>query len=168
MSRFQSDLTKLSLQSRFMVVVGAGILMLAACTLTVVAWSEFSNLENKLRTFAENELRSLNSLVESAMEQRLSDQQNVAIKVFNGWFESRNKEYPGKLWSVWDPKTRAYMAKTAPEQTAKLPSTRSTKRRCGRAGRSGASWTTPIATACRSSRANGGDRKECCAGCHTG
>jgi hypothetical protein len=30
------------------------------------------------------------------MERRLGDQQNVAIKVFNGWFESRNKEYAGE------------------------------------------------------------------------
>ena len=53
------------------------------------------------------------------MKMRLDDPQNVAIKVFNGWFESRNKEYGGKLWSVWGPKTTAYMARTAPQQAAK-------------------------------------------------
>src|SRR5450759_5309133 len=41
-------------------------------------------------------------------------------QVFDGWFESRNKEYAGKLWSVWTPKMRAYMAKAAPAQAPKL------------------------------------------------
>jgi hypothetical protein len=61
------------LQARFMLIASAGILALAACTLIVVGWFEYSGLENKLRIFGENELRSLNSLVESAMDQRLSD-----------------------------------------------------------------------------------------------
>ncbi len=111
----------LGLQARFMVISSSGLLAIAVCTLIAVAWSEYSSLENKLRAFAQSELRSLSFLVESAMEQRLDDQQNVAIKVFNGWFESRNQDYPGKLWSVWDPKLRAYMAQTAPDQPAKLP-----------------------------------------------
>jgi len=90
----------IGLQTRFMVIASAGLLTLAIGALAVVDWYEFSSFEEKLKAFSENELRSLNSLVESAMERRLGDQQNVAIKVFNGWFESRNKEYAGKLWSV--------------------------------------------------------------------
>ncbi len=82
------------LQARFMLVSSIGVLALAAATLIVIGWFEYSGLETKLRTFAENELKSLNSLVDSAMEHRLNDGQNVAIKVFNGWFESRNKDYP--------------------------------------------------------------------------
>ena len=105
-----------------MVLAGAGVLTLATATIALISWFEFANLEEKLRAFSENELKSLNALVENAMEQRLEDPQNVAIKVFNGWFESRNKEYPGKLWSVWSPKVTAYMAKTAPERAAKMPS----------------------------------------------
>src|SRR3974377_2061710 len=109
------------LQARFIVVSGAAILMLAAIALIAIGWFEYAGLENRLRTFAENELRSLNALVESAMEHRVSDSENVAIKVFNGWFESRNRDYPGKLWSVWDGKTRAYMANAHPDQKPKLP-----------------------------------------------
>ena len=104
-----------------MVIASVGLLTLAIGALTVVDWYEFSGFEEKLKAFSENELRSLNSLVESAMERRLGDQQNIAIKVFNGWFESRNKDYPGKLWSVWGPKTKAYMARTAPERAPKMP-----------------------------------------------
>ena len=92
---------------------------LAVSTVAVIGYIEFSGLEQRLQTFSERELNSLNSLVDSAMKMRLDDPQNVAIKVFNGWFESRNKEYDGKLWSVWGPKTAAYMARTAPQQAAK-------------------------------------------------
>ncbi len=78
-------------------------------------------MESKLRGLSENELRSLEALVESTMQARLDDPQNLAIKVFNGWFESRNKEYPGKIWSVWSPKVTAYMAQAYPERAAKAP-----------------------------------------------
>jgi methyl-accepting chemotaxis protein len=106
--------SRLGLQARFMLIASLGVLALAASTLAVVGWFEYASVEAKLRGLSENELKSLNSLVESAMEQRLNDPENVAIKVFNGWFEARNREYPGKLWSVWDAKTTAYMAKNEP------------------------------------------------------
>jgi len=109
----------LGLQARFMLLAGAGVLTLAAATLALIVWFEFASLEEKLHAFSENEIKSLNSLVDSAMERRLEDPENVAIKVFDGWFESRNKEYSGKLWSVWGPKVTTYMAKTAPEHAPK-------------------------------------------------
>ena len=111
----------LRLQARFMALTGIGVLILAACALALVSWFEVSSLKQRFRSAAENELKSLAALVESAMEQRLNDQENVAIKVFNGWFESRNKEYSGKLWSVWSPKVTAYMAQTDRERAAKKP-----------------------------------------------
>src|SRR5665647_1234711 len=111
----------LRLQARFIMISSLGALGLAACALAVVGWSEFSTLEGNLRRLSENELGSLRALVESAMEQRLSDPQNVAVQVFNGWFESRNQDYAGKLWSVWAPKMTTYMAKSAPGQAPKLP-----------------------------------------------
>jgi methyl-accepting chemotaxis protein len=110
----------LGLQARFMMLAGAGVLTLAVATLVLISRFEFVSHEERLRAFSENELKSLTSLVESAMERRLQDPGNVAIKVFNGWFDSRNTEYPGKLWSVWGPKVTAYMAKTAPEHTPKV------------------------------------------------
>ena len=111
----------LGVQTRFMVIAAVGIVTLATATIALINWFEFAAVELKLRAFSENELNSLNSLVENAMEQRLEDPQNVAIKVFNGWFESRNAEYPGKLWSAWSPKVIAYMAATAPERAEKKP-----------------------------------------------
>ncbi len=109
----------LKLQAKFALIIGVGILTLAASTVVVIGYLEYSNIEQKLQTFSERELSSLNSLVDSAMRARLNDPQDVAIKVFNTWFESRNKDYDGKLWSVWGPKTAAYMAQTAPKEPAK-------------------------------------------------
>jgi methyl-accepting chemotaxis protein len=111
----------LRLQVKFTLIVGTGLLVLATLTVTAVGYFEFAAMQQKLQTLSERELESLNSLVDSAMKMRLDDQQNIAIKVFNGWFESRNKDYDGKLWSVWGPRTTAYMARTAPEHKAKLP-----------------------------------------------
>jgi methyl-accepting chemotaxis protein len=102
-----------------MILASAGVLALAACTLVVIGWFQYSSLEERFRAFSENELKSLNALIDSAMERRLEDPGNVAIKVFEGWFEARNKDYPGKIWSVWGPKTAAYMARTAPQQAQK-------------------------------------------------
>ncbi len=109
----------LRLQAKFALIVGAGILALAVSTVVVIGYIEFSGVEQRLRTFSERELNSMNSLVDSAMKMRVDDPQNVAIKVFYGWFDSRNKEYDGKLWSVWGPKVAAYMASTAPKEPAK-------------------------------------------------
>ena len=112
-------LKKLGLQARFMVLAGAGVLAMASITLAVIAWVEYANVEEKLRSFSDNELRSLSSLLESVMEHRLADPNNVAIAVFNGWFESRNKDYPGELWTAWSPKVAAYVVKNEPGRPPK-------------------------------------------------
>ena len=90
-----------------------------ATTLSLIAWSEYADLESRLRGLSENELGSLDALVETAMRARVDDKEDVAIKVFNGWFDSRNKDYPGKLWSVWSPKVTAFMAQAYPDRAAK-------------------------------------------------
>src|SRR5512146_3092649 len=86
----------------------------------VLSYLEYSGLEQKLRLSSENEVNSLNSLVESAMAQRFEDPQNVAIKVFDGWFESRNREQGSKLWAVWGQGIVSYMTKTDPKHTVKI------------------------------------------------
>ena len=158
----------LRLQARFMVISSLGTLGLAACALAAVGWAEFSTLEANLRQLSENELGSLRALVESTMERRLSDPENVAIQVFNGWFESRNKEYAGKLWSVWAPKMTAYMAESAPKQAPKLPQDAideevlRTGRSIGRFVGDTYRYSIPVVL----SNANSG--KETCGACHTG
>ena len=42
-----------------MVLASVGVLTLAAATFALISWFEFANLEEKLRAFSENELKSL-------------------------------------------------------------------------------------------------------------
>ena len=109
----------LGMQARFVAIAAIGVLALAAGAIGVIGWSQFASVETKLRGLSENELISLEALVETAMQSRVDDPQDVAIKVFNGWFESRNKDYAGKLWSVWSPKVTAFMAQTYPDRAPK-------------------------------------------------
>jgi methyl-accepting chemotaxis protein len=161
--------SRLGLQARFMLIASLGVLALAAGTLAVVGWYEYESVEAKLRGLSENELRSLSSLVESAMEQRLADPENVAIKVFNGWFEARNREYAGKLWSVWDQKTTAYMAKNesgTPPKAARDAIDEEVMRTGQPVGRFVGDtfrYSLPIVLG-----ATAGTRKDACAGCHAG
>jgi methyl-accepting chemotaxis protein len=111
----------LGLQARYMLIAGIGSLMLAASVVTAVGWFEYAKVETKLHEFSQNELRSLHALVLSVMEQRLTDSGNVAIGVFNKWFDRRNVDYPGKVWSVWSPQVTSFMARTAPQRAAKAP-----------------------------------------------
>ena len=105
----------LGLQARFMLFTSIGLLGVALSVMVLVGQFETSKVEGTLRDASDNELRSLNALVSSAMEQRANDTQDVAIKVFNRWFDHRNVDYPGKLWSVWSPQMARFMAQmTAP------------------------------------------------------
>jgi methyl-accepting chemotaxis protein len=161
--------SRLGLQARFMLIASLGVLGLALGTLAVVGWFEYRAVETKLRGYSENELRSLNALVESAMEQRINDPDNVAIKVFNGWFEDRNRDYAGKLWSVWDPKTAAYMAQSEPGKPVKKArdeideEAMRTRQPVGRFVGDTYRYTLPILLG-----AAEGTRKESCMGCHAG
>ena len=110
---------RLGVQSRFMILAALGVAAVLATTLFLIAWSEYTAVESRLRGLSENELGSLDALVETAMRARVDDKEDVAIKVFNGWFDSRNKAYPGKLWSVWSPKVTAFMVQAYPNRAAK-------------------------------------------------
>ena len=121
----------LGLQARFMLITSIGLLAVILCVIVLVGWFESAKVEQKLRDASESELLSLNALVSSAMEQRVDDSKDVAIKVFNRWFEHRNSDYPGKLWSVWSPQMASFMAavtqgtsstdKSAPQRLSKPP-----------------------------------------------
>ena len=90
-----------------------GLLGVAVCVMLLVGRFELASLEGKLHDASDNELRSLNALIASAMEQRAGDPQNVAIQVYNRWFEHQIADYPGKLWSVWGPQMSDFITRTA-------------------------------------------------------
>ncbi len=110
----------LKVQTRFMALAAIGVIAIVAAAVALVGWAESRSLEARLRSLSENELKSVNALVETAMRQRLDDRDDVAIKVFNNWFESRNKNYPGQLWSVWSPKVAAFVKQATPDRPAKI------------------------------------------------
>ena len=111
----------LSLQARFLIITTLGVLMFALSVFAVISWLETRQIEGKLKEFSSNELQSLNALVFSTMSKRREDSAGVAIAVFNSWFDARNTEYPGKLWSVWGAKTTSYMAEKDPTRKPKAP-----------------------------------------------
>ncbi len=132
----------MSLRRRFMFIAAIGTLLLSAVAIVGFYFLQETAMETKARRFSENELKSMDALVNGAMETRArassSDQsfddvtsagsQNkedspgaVAYEVFNRWFVRRNADYPGKLWTAWGTKTAKYMATEEPKTPAKLP-----------------------------------------------
>jgi PAS domain S-box-containing protein len=109
------------LQKRFMVITGAGVTLLSAMALVMIAWFQVDRMEETFRHFSQNELASLHALVLSTMAKRRADTGNIGIGVYNTWYEHRNADYPGKIWSVWSDKITTAMAQTSPTRTAKLP-----------------------------------------------
>ncbi len=115
----------LGLQARFMVFTSIGLLGVALSVMVAVGWFEVSRVEEKLRNTSDSELKSLNALVSAAMEQYAGGTKDVALTVFNRWFDHRNVDYPGKLWSVWSPQMAAFMAQTAGSADKSAPASAS-------------------------------------------
>ena len=111
----------LRLTSRFMIVIGLGVILLVASVVVGIARFERSEMERQLRALSVNEITSLHALIVNVMAKRPDDSDNIGIQVFNNWFVSRNQDYPGKLWSAWGPKVKEYMAQTEPDHKPKLP-----------------------------------------------
>ncbi|MDA8229720.1 MAG: HAMP domain-containing methyl-accepting chemotaxis protein [Magnetospirillum sp.] len=104
-----------------MLVVGLGVIALVASVVIAIASFERSEMERQLRALSVNEMTSLHALILNVMAKRPDDSQDIGIKIFNAWFASRNVDYPGKVWSAWSPKVKAYVAETEPDRKPKLP-----------------------------------------------
>lgn len=113
--------TKMRLASRFMVIVGAGLITLVFGTVAGISQYESISLENRLYSLSLNEMTSLHDLIVNVMAKRPDDGDNIGIQVFNNWFSSRNIDYPGKVWSAWGPKVTEYMHQTDPDRPPKKP-----------------------------------------------
>ena len=110
----------LSLKARFMWMTGGAISVLAALAIWLSVMNQYHQAEIRLRSLSENEIMSMHALVVSAMSKRREDKTNVAIAVFNNWFDSRAKHYPGQVWSLWGPNVSRHMAKTEPATPQKV------------------------------------------------
>jgi methyl-accepting chemotaxis protein len=111
----------LRLSSRFMIIVGLGLVALIASVVVTIARFERTEMERQLHQLSANEMTSLHALIQNVMAKRPEDPDNVGITVFNNWFDSRNVHYPGKVWSAWGPQVVTYMKDVEPDRTPKLP-----------------------------------------------
>ncbi len=109
----------LRLSSRFMIIIGVGVIALVASVVLVIARFEQGEMERQLRQLSANEMTSLHALILNVMAKRPDDADNIGIQVFNNWFDSRNVHYPGKVWSAWGPKVAQFMAETEPSHPGK-------------------------------------------------
>jgi methyl-accepting chemotaxis protein len=109
----------LKLRQRFMIFIGLGIVLMVALTVTAIARYEEGAMERKLQQLSVNEMTSLHALIVNVMAKRPEDPDNIGVTVFNNWFDSRNVNYPGKVWSVWGPKVTDYMHDAEPDRKPK-------------------------------------------------
>ena len=113
--------SNMRLASRFMVIVGAGLITLVFGTVFGISEYETAALDNRLYNLSLNEMTSLHALIVNVMAKRPEDGDNIGIQVFNNWFSSRNVDYPGKVWSAWGPKVTEYMHQAEPDRAPKKP-----------------------------------------------
>ena len=111
----------LRLRQRFMIVVGVGVILMASLIVIFIARFEEQAMERKLYQLSVNEMTSLHALIVNVMATRPEDTDNIGIKVFNKWFDSRNVHYAGKVWSVWGEKVTAHMKDAEPDRAPKIP-----------------------------------------------
>ena len=111
----------MKLRQRFVLAVGLGSIVLATLIVVFIARFETQAMERKLHQLSVNEMTSLHALIVNVMANRPDDADNIGIKIFNKWFDSRNVHYAGRVWSVWSPKVTAYMKVAEPDRAPKVP-----------------------------------------------
>lgn len=110
-----------SLQKRFLILVGTALAVLVGLATAAVAWLQWTQMVHNVEEFSDNELHSLHALIVEAMAIRVEDFDDIGVRVFNNWFDRRNIDYPGEVWSSWSAPVVAYMADVEPDRAAKLP-----------------------------------------------
>ncbi|WP_305557709.1 methyl-accepting chemotaxis protein [Thalassospira sp.] len=115
-----SSWKNMGIRKRFMLASAIGVTLVILVALTMMAVTEKHAMDSKLHQLSENELTSLHALIVNVMAARPDDGDDIGIRVFNDWFNSRNQDYPGELWSVWGPTTLAYMKEDGSKEL-KLP-----------------------------------------------
>ncbi|MCC9622579.1 methyl-accepting chemotaxis protein [Thalassospira sp. MA62] len=104
-----SAFNAMGIRKRFMWASAFGVTTTVVIALAMMMVTEERAMDAKLHQLSENELTSLHALIVNVMAERPEDIDDIGIKVFNNWFDSRNSDYPGELWSVWGPTTLRYM-----------------------------------------------------------
>ena len=107
--RILSAFNAMGIRKRFMWASAFGVTTTVVIALLMMTIVEERAMDAKLDQLSQNELTSLHALIVNVMAARPDDVDDIGINVFNNWFDSRNQDYPGELWSAWGPTTVAYM-----------------------------------------------------------
>jgi methyl-accepting chemotaxis protein len=86
-----------------------------------VGWMQAQQMESDLDRLSRSEMTSLQELIINVMAHRAEDSDNIGIHIYNNWFGSRNRDYPGKVWSAWSPPVAAYVKEAEPDRPTKRP-----------------------------------------------
>ena len=108
---------KLTIPAKFMIIAGASIFIVLTALFGLAIWEENRNLRSTAEKISHSELLSIKDLGVQIMSTRPMDTEEIGIQAFNGWFERRNEDYDGALWTVWGPKVSTYQEEMGVEET---------------------------------------------------
>jgi len=111
----------LSIAHRFVIAAGCGLIVMIISVVSAVGWMQAEQMESDLDRLSRSEMTSLQALIINVMSHRAEDSDDIGIHIFNNWFNSRNENYPGKVWSVWSAPVAAHVKEAEPQRQAKLP-----------------------------------------------
>ncbi|MBX9634076.1 MAG: HAMP domain-containing protein, partial [Magnetospirillum sp.] len=114
-------IARMGIAQRFMLTVGFGIAVLITAVVITIVRFERADTETTLHEMSVSEISSLQSLILNVMAMRPEDGDNIGIRVFNNWFNSRNAHYKGQVWSSWGEKVARHMAEVEPDRAPKAP-----------------------------------------------
>ena len=111
---------RLSIAAKFMILAGLSWLVVLTAVFGLAIWQDTQEIRNTARQMSRSELLSVKDFGVQIMTLRPRDTQDIGITAFNKWFERRNAEYDGELWTVWGPHVRDYQ-KNRDVETIKTP-----------------------------------------------
>ena len=101
-------------------LTGFGAVAIIICWLVAIGSMRMRDVEDEANRLSVSEMTSLEALIVNAMAKRPEDPDNIGVQVFNNWFDSRNKHYAGKVWSVWSEKVTKHVAEVEPGRAPKV------------------------------------------------
>ena len=116
MSRWQ----RAQIGTKLMWLTAFGAIAIIFCWLAAIGSMRMRDVEDQAHRMSVSEMTSLESFIVNAMAKRPEDPDSIGVQVFNNWFVSRNKNFAGKVWSVWSEKVTKQVAETEPDRAPKV------------------------------------------------
>ncbi len=100
--------SRMTLPAKFMTLAGIVIVVVLTGIFGYGILDKSREIRNSAERVSHSELLSVKDFGVQIMTLRPQDTEEIGIKVFNGWFERRNEDYDGELWTVWGPKVASF------------------------------------------------------------